>query len=123
MALNSFVTSDGKEMGRAQVLQAAACGLAPDVRMNPVLLKPDLQHGVAGYSVGRTRGADARGRIPAVYYSLKAVRKAYNCLCTGMDVMVLEGAGSPAEINLREHDIKHAHGPACWGSGGSGGRY
>ena len=106
MALNSFVTSDGKEMGRAQVLQAAACGLAPDVRMNPVLLKPTSNTGsqviVLGEPVGQMRVGEYLRYKPTAW---KAVRKAYNSLCTGMDVMVLEGAGSPAEINLKEHDI------------------
>ena len=106
MALNSFVTSDGKEMGRAQVLQAAACGLAPDVRMNPVLLKPTSDVGsqviVLGEAVGHMRvGAYLRYKPEA----WKAVRRAYRSLASGMDVMVLEGAGSPAEINLKAHDI------------------
>ncbi|MTJ92016.1 MAG: cobyric acid synthase [Desulfovibrio sp.] len=106
MALNSFVTSDGKEMGRAQVLQAAACGLAPDVRMNPVLLKPTSNTGsqviVLGEPVGQMRVAEYLRYKPTAW---KAVRRAYNSLAAGMDVMVLEGAGSPAEINLKAHDI------------------
>ena len=106
MALNSFVTSDGKEMGRAQVLQAAACGLAPDVRMNPVLLKPTSNTGsqviVLGEPVGQMRVAEYLRYKPTAW---KAVRRAYNSLAADMDVMVLEGAGSPAEINLKAHDI------------------
>ena len=106
MALNSFVTSDGKEMGRAQVLQAAACGLAPDVRMNPVLLKPTSNTGsqviVLGEPVGQMRVGEYLRYKPTAW---KAVRKAYNSLAAGVDVMVLEGAGSPAEINLKAHDI------------------
>ena len=106
MALNSFVTSDGKEMGRAQVLQAAACGLAPDVRMNPVLLKPTSNTGsqviVLGEPVGQMRVGEYLRYKPTAW---KAVRRAYNSLAAGMDVMVLEGAGSPAEINLKAHDI------------------
>ena len=106
MALNSFVTSDGKEMGRAQVLQAAACGLAPDVRMNPVLLKPTSNTGsqviVLGEPVGQMRVGEYLRYKPTAW---KAVRKAYDSLAAGMDVMVLEGAGSPAEINLKAHDI------------------
>ena len=102
MALNSFVTSDGKEMGRAQVLQAAACGLAPDVRMNPVLLKPTSNTGsqviVLGEPVGQMRVGEYLRYKPTAW---KAVRRAYNSLAAGMDVMVLEGAGSPAEINLK----------------------
>ena len=106
MALNSFVTSDGKEMGRAQVLQAAACGLAPDVRMNPVLLKPTSNTGsqviVLGEPVGQMRVGEYLRYKPTAW---QAVRRAYDSLAAGMDVMVLEGAGSPAEINLKAHDI------------------
>ena len=106
MALNSFVTSDGKEMGRAQVLQAAACGLAPDVRMNPVLLKPTSNTGsqviVLGQPVGQMRVGEYLRYKPTAW---QHVRQAYRSLSAGMDVMVLEGAGSPAEINLKAHDI------------------
>lgn len=106
MALNSFVTSDGKEMGRAQVLQAAACGLAPGVRMNPVLLKPTSNVGsqviVLGEAVGHMRVGEYLAYKPEAW---KAVRRAYRSLAAEMDVMVLEGAGSPAEINLKAHDI------------------
>lgn len=106
MALNSFVTSDGKEMGRAQVLQAAACGLPPDVRMNPVLLKPTSNVGsqviVLGEPVGHMRVGEYLDYKPEAW---KVVRRAYASLAAGMDVMVLEGAGSPAEINLKAHDI------------------
>ncbi|MFR8276828.1 MAG: cobyric acid synthase, partial [Desulfovibrio fairfieldensis] len=106
MALNSFVTEQGEEMGRAQALQAVACGLPADVRMNPVLLKPTSHVGsqviVLGRPVGQMRvGAYLRYKPEA----WKAVRRAYRELSSGMDVMVLEGAGSPAEINLRAHDI------------------
>lgn len=106
MALNSFVTDQGEEMGRAQALQAVACGLPADARMNPVLLKPTSHTGsqviVLGRPVGRMRvGEYLRYKAEA----WKAVRRAYDELCAGMDVMVLEGAGSPAEINLRAHDI------------------
>ncbi|WP_022658970.1 cobyric acid synthase [Desulfovibrio desulfuricans] len=106
MALNSFVTSDGKEMGRAQVLQAAACGLAPDVRMNPVLLKPTSNVGsqviVLGEAVGHMRVGEYLAYKPEAW---NTVRRAYRSLAADMDVMVLEGAGSPAEINLKAHDI------------------
>lgn len=106
MALNSFVTHDGKEMGRAQALQAVACGLPADVRMNPVLLKPTSHTGsqviVLGEPVGQMRiGAYLRYKPEA----WKAVRRAYRSLSAGADVVVLEGAGSPAEINLKAHDI------------------
>lgn len=106
MALNSFVTHDGREMGRAQALQAAACGLPTDVRMNPVLLKPTSHTGsqviVLGEPVGQMRvGAYLRYKPEA----WKAVRRAYRSLASEADVVVLEGAGSPAEINLKAHDI------------------
>ena len=106
MALNSFVTLRGEEMGRAQALQAAACGLEPDARMNPVLLKPTSDHGsqviVLGKPVGMMRVREYLAYKPAAW---KAVRRAYAELAAGRDAMVLEGAGSPAEINLRPHDI------------------
>ncbi|WP_241159420.1 MULTISPECIES: cobyric acid synthase [unclassified Desulfovibrio] len=106
MALNSFVTLKGEELGRAQALQAAACGLEPDARMNPVLLKPVSDQGsqviVLGRPVGMMRVRDY------IIYKRKAwgaVRRAWAELSEGRDLMVLEGAGSPAEINLRRHDI------------------
>lgn len=102
MALNSFVTSDGKEMGRAQVLQAAACGLAPDVRMNPVLLKPTSNVGsqviVLGEAVGHMRVGEYLAYKPEAW---KAVRRAYRSLAADMDVMVLEGAGSRPKLTSR----------------------
>ncbi|CAI3238335.1 cobyric acid synthase [uncultured Desulfovibrio sp.] len=106
MSLNSFVTAEGGEMGRAQVLQALACGLAPDVRMNPVLLKPTSQIGsqvlVLGRPVGQMRVAQYLEYKPRAW---RAVCRAYRELAADRDVLVLEGAGSPAEINLRAHDI------------------
>ena len=101
MALNSGVTADGLEMGRAQVLQAQAAGVTPDARMNPVLLKPTGQ----GASQVVVRGR-AVGTMPArEYFSYRAslapvVRDAYESLAAEHDVVVIEGAGSPAEINL-----------------------
>lgn len=106
MALNSFVTLNGEEMGRAQALQASACGLEPDVRMNPVLLKPTSDQGsqviVLGRPVGMMR---VREYLAYKREAWKAVCAAWAGLARGRDVMVLEGAGSPAEINLRRHDI------------------
>lgn len=106
MALNSFVTLKGEEMGRAQALQAAACGLEPDARMNPVLLKPTSDQGsqviVLGKPVGMMRVREYQAYKRTAW---KAVRRAWAELSQGRDVMVLEGAGSPAEINLRRHDI------------------
>lgn len=106
MALNSFVTLKGEEMGRAQALQAAACGLEPDARMNPVLLKPVSDQGsqviVLGKPVGMMRVREYQAYKRTAW---KAVCRAWAELSAGQDVMVLEGAGSPAEINLRRHDI------------------
>ena len=106
MALNSFVTPQGGEIGRAQALQAWACGLEADVRMNPVLLKPTSTTGSQVILLGQPVGCmrfDAYLRFKPVAW--KAVRRAYSSLAVGMDAMLLEGAGSPAEINLRRHDI------------------
>ena len=106
MALNSFITADGREMGRAQVVQAEAAGLAPDVRMNPVLLKPTSDVGSQVIVMGEARGnrtareywGDKRALIPVV-------RQAYDSLAAEYDIIVIEGAGSPAEINLKQDDI------------------
>lgn len=106
MALNSFITSSGAEMGRAQVVQAEAAGIAPDVRMNPILLKPTTDVGsqliVNGQVQGNMRAME--------YYKRKrefipAVMEAYNSLAADYDIIVIEGAGSPAEINLKATDI------------------
>ena len=96
MALNSFITADGGEMGRAQVVQAEAAGIAPDVRMNPILLKPTTDRGSQVIVGGRALGnMDA-----AAYYRRKkefipAVLEAYESLAAEYDVIVIEGAGSP----------------------------
>lgn len=106
MALNSFITADGGEMGRAQVVQAEAAGIAPDVRMNPILLKPTTDVGsqviVNGVVQGNMRAME--------YYRRKrefvpAVLEAYDSLAAENDIIVIEGAGSPAEINLKQEDI------------------
>ena len=106
MALNSFITRDGFEMGRAQVVQAEAAGVEPDVRMNPILLKPTTDVGsqviVHGKPIGNMRAME--------YYRRKrelvpAVMEAYDSLAAENDVIVIEGAGSPAEINLKAEDI------------------
>jgi cobyric acid synthase CobQ/L-threonine-O-3-phosphate decarboxylase len=106
MSLNSFVTENGCEMGRAQVTQALACRLKPDVRMNPVLLKPGSDLGSQVIVMGKPVGNMKVGKY--VEYKPKAfeaVKKAYDSLSSEYDVMVIEGAGSPAEINLKQHDI------------------
>ena len=106
MALNSFITKAGAEMGRAQVVQAEAAGIEPDVRMNPILLKPTTDVGsqviVNGQVQGNMRAME--------YYRRKrefipAVMEAYNSLAQEYDIIVIEGAGSPAEINLKATDI------------------
>ena len=106
MALNSFITEAGGEMGRAQVVQAEAAGIKPDVRMNPILLKPTTDVGsqviVNGVVQGNMRAME--------YYKRKreyipAVMEAYNGLAAENDIIVIEGAGSPAEINLKQQDI------------------
>lgn len=106
MSLNSFVTRTGGEMGRAQVVQAQACRLEPDVRMNPVLLKPNSDTGsqviVMGAPVGNMDVMEYVRFKPKAFESAK---EAYDSLASEYDVIVLEGAGSPAEVNLKHHDI------------------
>ena len=106
MALNSFITAEGGEMGRAQVVQAEAAGIAPDVRMNPILLKPTTDVGsqviVAGQVQGNMRAMEYYRRKREF---LHAVMEAYNSLAAQYDIIVIEGAGSPAEINLKQEDI------------------
>lgn len=106
MALNSFITRDGFEMGRAQVMQAEAAGIEPSVLMNPILLKPTNDVGsqviVNGEVLGNMSAAD--------YFAYKHklvpdIMKAYNALAAENDIIVIEGAGSPAEINLKSEDI------------------
>ena len=106
MALNSFVTRDGLEMGRAQVVQAQAAGVEPDVRMNPILLKPSSDIGSQVIVNG-----EVRGQMPAAEYFRRKkqlipdILAAYNSLAEDFDIIVIEGAGSPAEINLKADDI------------------
>ncbi|WP_167126177.1 cobyric acid synthase, partial [Nitratidesulfovibrio liaohensis] len=106
MALNSCVTPDGLEMGRAQAVQAAACRLDPDVRMNPVLLKPCSDVGSQVIVMGRPVGVmRVRQYVDYKPQARDAAFAAYDSLAAEHDVMVIEGAGSPAEINLKAHDI------------------
>jgi adenosylcobyric acid synthase len=106
MALNSAVTIDGGEIGRAQALQAQAAGIEPTTDMNPILLKPNTDLGAQVIVNGR-----AIGNMPAAEYhrykpiALEAVLASHGRLAARYDVIVTEGAGSPAEINLREGDI------------------
>lgn len=106
MSLNSFVTADGFEMGRAQVTQARAAGLPPDVRMNPVLLKPSSQTGAQVIVRGRAVAhLDVKDYVAYKETAFSAVRECYGSLASEYDAMVIEGAGSPGEINLKHHDI------------------
>lgn len=106
MALNSFITKDGLEMGRAQAVQAQAAGIEPDVRMNPILLKPTTDMGsqviVNGIPVGNMH-AISYFRKKKEY--IPVITQAYQELAKENDIIVIEGAGSPAEINLKQDDI------------------
>ncbi len=106
MSLNSFVTRDGGEMGRAQVVQAQAAKIDPDVRMNPVLLKPSSDTGsqviVNGFPIGNM---NVMTYVRYKETAAKAARDAYDELSGEYDAVVMEGAGSPGEVNLKHHDI------------------
>ena len=106
MALNSFITSEGLEMGRAQVMQAEAAGIEPMVCMNPILLKPTNHTGsqviVNGEVVGNMR---AREYFAYKKQLIPDIKKAFRKLEEYADIIVIEGAGSPAEINLKQNDI------------------
>ena len=120
MSLNSAATPDGGEIGRAQALQAEACRAMPCVEMNPVLLKPSTDTGAQVILLGKIWG-----QVTASDYHTRRVEQlfpevlgAYRRLAANYDLILLEGAGSPAEINLREHDIvnmrmAHAADAAC----------
>jgi adenosylcobyric acid synthase len=106
MALNSFVTSGGAEIGRAQAMQAAACGIEPEAAMNPVLLKPGSetrsQVVVLGRAIGEIGALDYRELKPGLE---DVVAESLAELRSRFDVVICEGAGSPAEINLRDRDL------------------
>ncbi|MDO4331216.1 MAG: cobyric acid synthase [Eubacteriales bacterium] len=106
MALNSFITRENLEMGRAQVVQAQACKIEPSVLMNPILLKPTTDMGsqviVNGEVVGNMRAMDYFKRKKDY---IPVIREAYRKLAMSHDIVVIEGAGSPAEINLKQDDI------------------
>ena len=106
MSLNSFVTAEGGEMGRAQVLQAHACGLLPHVDMNPILLKPEADHGsqviVQGKVWGRLDATEYFRCRPELF---RFVRESYDRLAARHDMIIIEGAGSAAEVNLRDRDL------------------
>lgn len=106
MSNNAAVTSDGGEIGRAQALQALACGLAPHTDMNPVLLKPETDVGAQVVVQGkRLTTARARDYAKLKPQLLGAVVQSFDRLKAGYDLIIVEGAGSPAEINLRPGDI------------------
>ena len=106
MSNNAAVTADGGEIGRAQALQALACGLEPMVDMNPVLLKPESEAGaqviLQGRRIGTLRARDYAQRKPSL---LAAVLDSFGRLRAAHDLVIVEGAGSPAEVNLRAGDI------------------
>ncbi len=120
MSLNSAATPDGGEIGRAQALQAEACRALPRVEMNPVLLKPSTDIGAQVVLLGKIWG-----QVSAADYHMRWVEQlfprvldAYRRLASDCELILLEGAGSPAEINLRDHDIvnmrmAHAADAAC----------
>lgn len=107
MSLNSAATVEGLEIGRAQALQAEAAGIAPSVHMNPILIKPSgdcsSQVIVRGKIWGQISAADYHQR--RVEELMPLVRESYQTLASNHQVIILEGAGSPAEINLKQHDI------------------
>ena len=108
MALNSYITKDGKEMGRAQVVQAEASGLEPDVNMNPILLKPStmnkIQIIVCGKSIGNMSGVEYNQYKKNL---ISVLKETYSKIENENDIVVIEGAGSPAEINIKEEDISN----------------
>ena len=106
MALNSFVTNEGLEMGRAQVMQAEAAGIEPSVLMNPILLKPTNDIGSQVIVNGRPIGnMSARDYFQYKKELIPNILDAYHTLEEKYDIIVIEGAGSPAEINLKSEDI------------------
>jgi adenosylcobyric acid synthase len=106
MSNNAAVTAEGGEIGRAQALQARACGVAPSVDMNPVLLKPQAGNSAQIVVCGKVlRSASAREYRTLAPSLLPAVLGAFERIASGADLVLVEGAGSPAEINLRPGDI------------------
>ncbi|MDC7224389.1 MAG: cobyric acid synthase [Spirochaetales bacterium] len=106
MALNSYVTPDGLELGRAQALQAYACGREPDIRMNPILLKPEAHHRSQIVLMGKP----LKSAAGSAYYKERSklwphVTEALDSLRAENDLVIVEGAGSPAEINLKQYEI------------------
>lgn len=106
MALNSYITEEGLEMGRAQVMQAEAAGIKPSVKMNPILLKPTNDVGSQVIVNGKVK-ANMQAREYFAYKKqlIPDIKQAFHQLEKEADIIVIEGAGSPAEINLKENDI------------------
>ena len=106
MSNNAAVTADGGEIGRATALQARACGIEPTSDMNPILLKPETDLGaqliIQGQQSGRAEARDYTSLKPRL---LPAVMQSFERLKTGADLVIVEGAGSPAETNLRSGDL------------------
>ena len=106
MALNSFITKDGLEMGRAQAMQAEAAGTEPSVLMNPILLKPTTDVGSQVILNGRVQGnMKASEYFRNKKQFLPVIQKAYETLAQDYEIIVIEGAGSPVELNLKTDDI------------------
>ena len=106
MALNSFVTREGGEMGRAQVVQAEAAGIEPSVDMNPILLKPEADARAQVIVRGRVYATlPARNYYSLKRYLLSVVEESLTRLRSAYDLVVIEGAGSPAEVNLKDDEI------------------
>jgi len=106
MALNSFVTRDGKEMSRAQAVQAFACNIEPSVLMNPILLKPSSNTGSQVIIKGKVYGNMSAQEYQRFKSELRnIVKEAYEELSSQHDIVVIEGAGSPAETNLKDNDL------------------
>ena len=106
MSLNSYITLDGKEMGRAQVLQAYAAGIEPEAFMNPILLKPTADKSCQVIVKGKVHCNSTASQ----YHNMKLefaemLKEDFEELESKFDIIVMEGAGSPAEINLRDRDI------------------
>lgn len=106
MALNSFITNEGAEMGRAQVVQAEAANIEPSVLMNPILLKPTSDSGSQVIVNGEAIGTMRAGEYYAMKHTLRPrVQEAFDALASQYDIVCIEGAGSPAEINIKKDDF------------------
>lgn len=106
MSSNSYITKDGFEMSTAQAMQAEACGIEPDIRMNPILLKPAGKKGAQIILKGEVFRHMTAGEYDTYKQDvIPHIMEAYNSLAEEYDIIVIEGAGSPAEINLKENDI------------------